>query len=54
MKREKISNEIANEGKKIIIEIVSMLIGLIKSNSDRVYENDFEYKSSNNSGSLNT
>ncbi len=24
-------------------EIVSMIVGLIKSNSDRVYENDVDY-----------
>ncbi len=25
-------------------ELVSMLVGLIKSNSDRVYEDDVDYK----------
>jgi len=30
-------------GKKLLHEIVSMLIGLIKSNSDRVYENNIDY-----------
>ena len=48
MKKGKISEEVALEGKKIIIEIVSMLFGLIKSNSDRVYENEFKYESSSN------
>lgn len=47
-KKGKISEERALEGKKIIFEIVSMLFGLIKSNSDRVYENEFKYKSSSN------
>lgn len=42
LKRNKISKALNDEGKIILIEIVSMLIGLIKSNSDRVYE-DKEY-----------
>ena len=43
-KRKKLSEELKIEGKKILIEIVSMLIGLIKSNSDRAYEETTEYK----------
>ncbi len=31
-------------GKPILKEIVSMLVGLIKSNSDRVYESDERYE----------
>ncbi|RJP72942.1 MAG: four helix bundle protein [Ignavibacteriales bacterium] len=31
-------------GKRILKEIVSMLVGLIKSNSDRVYESDERYE----------
>ena len=48
LKREKISNELVEKGKKILIEIVSMLVGLIKSSSDRVYEeaNTYEAPSS--------
>ena len=42
--REKISKEVCEEGKSILIEIVSMLTGLIKSSSDRVYENQIDYE----------
>jgi four helix bundle protein len=42
--RRKISEEELLNGKNQIKEIVSMLIGLIKSNSDRIYEPDEEYK----------
>ena len=42
--REKISNELAQKGKNILIEIVSMLVGLIKSSSDRVYEEGINYE----------
>lgn len=42
-RRKKISIELAENGKKILNEIVSMLIGLIKSNSNRVYENESPY-----------
>ena len=42
-----ISQEKANEGKDILRPIVSMLIGLIKSNHpDRVYEGSPEYRTS--------
>lgn len=43
-KRDIISNELAEEGKHILIEVVSMLVGLIKSASDRSYESEVEYK----------
>jgi len=48
LKRKKISEELNEEGKKILFEIVSMLIGLIKSTSDRVYEDNIEYKVTDN------
>jgi len=43
LKRGKLSKELNEQGKSIIFEIVSMLIGLIKSSSNRVYEEDVEY-----------
>lgn len=40
-----ISGEIALEGKEILKSVVSMLVGLIRSNSsDRVYEGGVEYR----------
>ncbi len=39
-----VSVENAEKGKKILYEIVSMLVGLIKSSSDRIYEEGIEYK----------
>ncbi len=42
-KRGKLSQELNEQGKSIIFEIVSMLIGLIKSSSNRVYEEEVEY-----------
>ena len=42
--RRKISEEELMLGKNQLKEIVSMLIGLIKSNSDRIYEPNEEYK----------
>ena len=41
--RRKISNDEALLGKSQLKEIVSMLNGLIKSNSDRIYEPNEEY-----------
>lgn len=38
LKKGMISKDDNEEGKRILEEIVSMLVGLIKSNSDRVYE----------------
>jgi len=43
--RDLISNQEANKGKLVIKEIISMLFGLIKSNSDRLYEENAEYDS---------
>ncbi len=48
LKKKRITEELANEGKRILIEIVSMLIGLIKSISDRMYEEKTEYDQSEN------
>ncbi|MEJ2613575.1 MAG: four helix bundle protein [Ignavibacteriaceae bacterium] len=42
-KRGRLSKELNEEGKNIIFEIVSMLIGLIKSSSNRIYEDEVEY-----------
>jgi len=42
--RRKISEDEQVNGKNKIKEIVAMLIGLIKSNSDRVYEPNEEYE----------
>ena len=44
LRRNRITIEENTKGKEILFEIVSMLIGLIKSNSDRVYEANEEYK----------
>ncbi len=41
--KNKINKVELNEGKGILKEIVAMLIGLIKSKSVRVYEDDGEY-----------
>ena len=38
-----INEELLKEGKTILKEIVSMLIGLIKSNSDRAFDKHEEY-----------
>jgi len=45
--KKKISEAELNTGKKLLHETVAMLIGLIKSNSDRIYENKVEYNSIN-------
>jgi len=42
-RREKINIEICEKGKSLLIEIVSMLTGLIRSTSDRVYEKELDY-----------
>mgnify|MGYP001282538939 CR=1 FL=1 len=44
LKRNRITIEESVKGKELLYEIVSMLIGLIKSNSDRVYEENENYK----------
>lgn len=41
--RKRITEEERNEGKEILYDIVSMLIGLVRSNSDRVYEEGEDY-----------
>ncbi len=43
-RRKNITKDTADKGKNILFEIVSMLVGLIKSISDRVYEDEVEYK----------
>ena len=43
--RNLISDEDLNTGKLMLKEMISMLVGLIKSNSDRVYEENAEYDS---------
>ena len=48
LKRKIISDKVVEDGKKLLMEIVSMLIGLIKSSSDRVYEDEIEYRLSEN------
>ena len=48
LKRKIISDKVVEDGKKLLVEIVSMLIGLIKSSSDRVYEDVIEYRLSEN------
>lgn len=52
--RKKISEDLNKEGKSILFEIVSMLIGLIKSSSDRVYEENSEYNIDNDNSKLST
>jgi four helix bundle protein len=48
LKRKMISDKVVEEGKNFLLEIVSMLIGLIKNTSDRVYEDEIEYRLSEN------
>ena len=47
LKREKITKEFCEDCKNSLFEIVSMLTGLIRSTSDRVYEPKLEYKIGN-------
>jgi len=47
IKREKITKEISENGKSLLIEIVSMLTGLIRSTSDRLYETAIDYNINN-------
>lgn len=42
--RKKVNGDEKEEGKRIIIDVVSMLVGLIKSNSDRVYEENENFE----------
>ncbi|MBK6914862.1 MAG: four helix bundle protein [Ignavibacteriales bacterium] len=41
--KKKIETDENSKGKEILFEIVSMLIGLIKSTSDRIYEDNETY-----------
>jgi four helix bundle protein len=43
LRKNRINIEENTMGKELLSEIVSMLIGLIKSNSDRVYEENENY-----------
>jgi four helix bundle protein len=43
--RTQVSDDEVKSGKLMLKELVSMLFGLIKSNSDRVYEDTAEYDS---------
>ncbi len=43
LKRNKITIEENKKGKEILFDVVSMLVGLIKSSSDRLYEPDSIY-----------
>ena len=47
VRRKKIMKEDSIPGKQMLLEIVSMIVGLIKSNSDRVFEPDEEYHINN-------
>lgn len=44
LRRSRITIDENTKGKDLLFEIVSMLIGLIKSISDRVYEDNEDYK----------
>jgi len=44
IRKEMITKDICEKGKSILLEIVSMLTGLIRSSSDRVYENQEDYR----------
>ena len=44
-----VSADQVQDGKVMLVEIVRMLIGLIKSNSNRVYEDQIDYNSTNDS-----
>lgn len=43
IRRKQISAELCKKGKSFLLEIVSMLTGLIRSTSGRVYEKEFNY-----------
>jgi len=43
LKRNKITVDVNIKGKEILFGIVSMLVGLIRSSSDRLYESDSNY-----------
>ena len=44
IRKEMVTKENCEKGKSILLEIVSMLTGLIRSSSDRIYENQEDYK----------
>ena len=44
VKRHLIEIDLCDEGKQMLNEIVAMIVGLIRSNSDRVFEAETEYK----------
>lgn len=46
--RKIVKEERIIEGEKLLEDIVSMLVGLIKSNSDRIFEPGVEYRSDEN------
>ncbi len=43
VRRRKVDQQRIKEGKQLLTDIVSMLVGLIKSNSDRTFEPNIEY-----------
>ena len=43
--KRQLTIEVAQVGKEMLVGIVSMLVGLIKNNSDRLYEERAEYSS---------
>ena len=45
IKRRKVTEDEIKEGKQMLFDIVSMLIGLIKSNSNRAFEPGINYHS---------
>ena len=47
LKREMINKEICEKGKNEFLKIVFMLMGLIKSTSDRLCEKNIDYKVGN-------
>ena len=47
VRRKKVNDKDIIKGKDMLFEIVSMLVGLIKSNSDRVYEPRNDYLENN-------
>ena len=47
VRRRKVEQTRVLDGKQLLSNIVSMLVGLIKSNSDRTFEPDIEYGTNN-------
>ena len=48
VKRKKVEQKRVIEGKQLLSDIVSMLVGLIKSNSDRTFEPGIDYRPDEN------